>query len=51
VILAAQARVINTDDERVVIATTNVKHLSRFVSAREWQDVEGGVGNPAHLHT
>ncbi len=40
VILAAQAQVINTDDERVVIATTNVKHLSRFVNAREWQDIE-----------
>lgn len=40
VILAAQAQVINIDDERVVIATTNVKHLSRFVDAREWQNVE-----------
>ena len=40
VILAAQAQVINTDNEMVVIATTNVKHLSRFVNAREWQDLE-----------
>ena len=24
----------------VVIATTNVKHLSRFTEAKEWQDIE-----------
>ena len=39
VILAAQAEVIRSDGDDVVIATTNVRHLSRFVSAQAWQDV------------
>jgi predicted nucleic acid-binding protein len=37
VILAAQAATMNISD--VVIATTNVGHLSRFVSAALWQNI------------
>ncbi|MCU0544310.1 MAG: nucleic acid-binding protein [Oscillatoriaceae cyanobacterium Prado104] len=40
VILAAQALLEGEDGEAVVIATTNVGHLSRFVDAREWQNIE-----------
>ena len=36
-ILAAQAAVLNSPD--VVIATTNVGHLSRFVAAEEWRNI------------
>ena len=37
VILAAQAATVRS--ENVVVATTNVKHLSAFVEARLWQDI------------
>jgi len=37
VILAAQALLLGTAE--VVVATTNVGHLSRFVAARQWQDI------------
>jgi predicted nucleic acid-binding protein len=37
VILAAQTILLSMPD--VVVATTNVGHLSRFVHARRWQDV------------
>lgn len=40
VILAAQATVIEADGETVVVATTNVGHLCRFVDTREWRDIE-----------
>ena len=40
VILAAQALLIVEGGEGVVIATTNVGHLSRFVDARHWQDID-----------
>ncbi|MUG95703.1 nucleic acid-binding protein [Scytonema sp. UIC 10036] len=40
VILAAQAKLIEAIDDLVIIATTNVKHLSQFVSARIWQEIE-----------
>ncbi len=36
-ILATQARTLGTPD--VVIATTNIGHLSRFVPAELWQNV------------
>jgi hypothetical protein len=36
-ILAAQAATCGTSD--VVIATTNVGHLSRFVAADLWQNI------------
>jgi predicted nucleic acid-binding protein len=43
VILAAQAAVLNEDtDEGVVVATTNPRHLSRFVDARLWRDIAPG---------
>lgn len=38
VILAAQAAVCST--RPVVIATTNPRHLSRFVPAQEWQHIQ-----------
>lgn len=39
VILAAQALLVANEGNEVIIATTNVGHLSRFVDAREWQDI------------
>lgn len=38
-ILAGQAAVLAGGEDEVVIATTNVGHLSRFVAAEEWQDI------------
>ena len=40
VILAAQGLLVGEGGEEVVIVTTNVGHLSRFVDAREWRDIE-----------
>jgi predicted nucleic acid-binding protein len=37
VILAAQALLLNLPD--VVVATTNVGHIARYVSAKRWRDV------------
>ena len=37
VILAAQALLLNMPD--VVVATTNIGHIARYVSAKRWQDV------------
>ena len=39
VILAAQAALLTQADHDVTIATTNVKRLSLFADAREWQTV------------
>lgn len=39
VILAAQASLLTTKEDNVVIATTNVKHLSLFVKAQHWQEI------------
>ena len=41
VILAAQALELagGEDDDEVVVATTNPRHLSRFVDARNWQEI------------
>lgn len=43
VILAAQARLTSADRGQVIIATQNVKHLSRFdtstVVSKEWRDI------------
>ena len=36
-ILAAQA--VTLDREEVIVATTNVRHLSLFVPARRWADI------------
>jgi toxin FitB len=40
VILAAQARTLEENGDEVVVATTNPRHLSRFVEARPWQEIE-----------
>jgi predicted nucleic acid-binding protein len=40
VILAAQAILIQETGNDVIVATTNVKHLSQFVDAREWQLIQ-----------
>lgn len=39
VILAAQAHILREDMD-VIIATTNIKHLSIFVKAELWQDIK-----------
>ena len=38
-ILAAQASILAEDGDQVVVATTNVGHLSRFVPAKLWSDI------------
>jgi predicted nucleic acid-binding protein len=40
VILAAQAALLGRGGDDVVIATTNVGHLSRFVPAQEWEHID-----------
>ncbi len=40
VILAAQAQDLAEEADSVVVATGNPRHLSRFVSARDWQEIE-----------
>jgi predicted nucleic acid-binding protein len=40
VILAGQAILVANEGHEVVIATTNVGHLSQFVDAREWRLIE-----------
>ncbi|HEY1950058.1 MAG TPA: hypothetical protein VGG97_23815 [Bryobacteraceae bacterium] len=42
VLLAAQALSFSTDPAGVVIATTNPKHLSPFISAKHWDDINIG---------
>jgi hypothetical protein len=41
VILCAQASILNDANphDEVVVATTNVQHLSRFATADEWQNI------------
>jgi predicted nucleic acid-binding protein len=39
VILAAQALSFGPAPDDVVVATTNPKHLSQFVSAKDWQEI------------
>lgn len=39
VILAAQARLVAGPSDTLIVATTNVGHLSRLVTARHWQDI------------
>jgi len=38
VILAAQA--LTLDSPEVVVATSNVGHLSKYVNAAEWNEIE-----------
>ena len=40
VILAAQANAFSSAGGNAVIATTNVRHLSLFASARIWRDIQ-----------
>lgn len=40
VILAAQAQILANEITEVIIATTNVGHLSRFATALNWQDID-----------
>ena len=40
VILAAQALTLGVSRSELVIATSNVSHLSRFVSAKEWHNIK-----------
>ena len=40
VILAAQARALQEDGDEVVVATTNPRHLARFVDARPWSQIK-----------
>jgi predicted nucleic acid-binding protein len=39
VILAAQATIVANNGDEVVIATTNVGHLSRLANAKKWRDI------------
>ena len=39
VILAAQASMLENGGYEVIIATTNVRHLARFTTAKEWRDI------------
>ncbi len=39
VILAAQAILIELEGHNTIIATTNVNHLNRFTTAKEWQEI------------
>ncbi len=39
VILAAQAILIQDEGHEVIIATTNVGHLSRLAEAKTWRDI------------
>lgn len=38
-LLCAQAEILSRQGHKVVIATTNVKHLSLFTDARLWTDI------------
>ncbi len=40
VILAAQATLLQSGGNTVVVATLNVKHLSQFVNACEWKTIQ-----------
>ena len=42
VIIAAQCQLIQQEypGQSLIIATTNVNHLSRFIEAQEWQNIK-----------
>ena len=37
VILSAQARLLCNEATEVIVATTNISHLTRFITASDWQ--------------
>jgi predicted nucleic acid-binding protein len=39
VILAAQTRLVAQSADSVIVATTNVAHIARFVEAAEWKNI------------
>lgn len=39
VILASQGLLLKENDYEVIIATSNPKHLSLFINARDWKDI------------
>jgi hypothetical protein len=39
VIIAAQAKRLEREVDKVIVATTNVGHLARFVDARRWEAI------------
>jgi predicted nucleic acid-binding protein len=40
VIVAAQALAFESDENEVIVATSNVRHLSRMVPASRWQEIQ-----------
>jgi hypothetical protein len=40
VILSAQSRLLCNGTTEVIVATTNIAHLSRFITALDWQTIE-----------
>lgn len=40
VILAAQARLLSDEDTEAIVATTNVAHLTRFIAASDWREID-----------
>jgi predicted nucleic acid-binding protein len=40
VILAAQSSLLCNETTEAIVATTNVAHLSRFITALDWQSIE-----------
>lgn len=40
VILAAFGQLLREDGHDVVVATTNVDHIGRYIAARRWQDID-----------
>lgn len=39
IILCAQARLLSDETTEVIVVTTNVAHLSRFITALDWQSI------------
>jgi predicted nucleic acid-binding protein len=39
VILAAQASLLTDLGDEIIVATTNIRHLAHFVTARHWPDI------------